>query len=262
MLRMIVFKSPLLNHQVFRSWRKVNLICQIPVKWSLLVYSHHVSASGGPDCKEKYRSCFGGEFSMRRHRTLVRNPPRTWPDNSGLGVLISCPVGSMYGLLLTLGEKWPQSRGIVGKYSLHEASGILLTSIDCRWLERLSIGLCFKWVVEIIWIWPMTAQWQARNATWILKLLKNFWLCAYLFFMDGFSELSWNMLHDLTWWKLLNQVPNLGSTYHPEPASPSNCFSYDFYVVFGLSSHSDHLRIISCFVWWQLLTVGNRDIQM
>lgn len=39
------------------------------------------------------------------------------------------------------------------------------------------------------------------------------------------------------------------------------CF-YDFYVVFGLSSHSDHLRIIFCFVWWQLLTVGNRDNQM
>lgn len=27
-------------------------------------------------------------------------------------------------------------------------------------------------------------------------------------------------------------------------------------------SNSDHLRIISCFVWWQLLTVGNRDNQM
>ena len=85
-------------------------------------------------------------------------------------------LASMYGLF-TLGKKWPHSRGNVGKYFLHEASGILLTSIDCRWWERLSIGLCFKWVVEIIWIWPMTAQWQARNATRILKVY-----CVYLFF--------------------------------------------------------------------------------
>ena len=101
----------------------------------------------------------------------------------------------------------------------------------------------------------MTAQWQARNATRILKVY-----CVYLFFMDGFSELSWNMLHwpDMVSF-LLKQVPNLGSSYHPEPASPSNGFPMiSMYSLGCPPSNSDHLRIISCFVRWQLLTAENR----
>lgn len=104
-----------------------------------------------------------------------------------------------------------------------------------------------------------------RHESWNCWRMRHAFGCVYISFLWlMFFELPWNMLHwpDMVSF-LLKQVPNLGSSYHPEPASPSKCFSMISMHSLGcLPSNSDHLRIISCFVRWQLLTAGNRDNQM
>lgn len=109
----------------------------------------------------------------------------------------------------------------------------------------------------------MTAQWQARNATRILELLKNFWLCVYLFFhgrifwtLVKYVKLTW---HDGNYW---SRCPIWVQIIIQSQRHLQIVFLWFLCILRVVLPVLVTTSIISCFVWWQPLTVGNRDNQI